>query len=93
MSQINASGTNGSGSGVNPSNLGDIHGHTNECSYKDLTNDKPRSFDGTGGVIALTRWFEKTKSFFEICAFPETSKVKFSVHLHLQSTNLVEQPS
>ncbi|XP_052627106.1 uncharacterized protein LOC111882448 [Lactuca sativa] len=78
MSQINAGGKSGAGSGIPTSNLGDSHGHTKECTYKDFLNSKSRSFDGTGGVIALTRWFEKTKSIFEICACPEDNKVKFA---------------
>ncbi|KAL7606903.1 hypothetical protein Lser_V15G19246 [Lactuca serriola] len=77
MSQINASGTSRVGSGANPSKHGDSRGHPKECSYKDFTNAKPRSFDGTGGVIALTCWFEKTESIFEICACSKSSKVKF----------------
>ena len=35
------------------------------------------SFKGTGGVIALSQWFEKTESVFKICSCPEESKVKF----------------
>lgn len=78
MSQINASGTSGVGSGAPTSNLSDSHGHTMECTYKDFTNSKPQSFDDTRGVIAITHWFEKTKSIFEICVCPESRKVKFA---------------
>ncbi|XP_023735791.1 uncharacterized protein LOC111883699 [Lactuca sativa] len=78
MSQIHASGTSGANSGANPSNQGNSQGHPRECSYKDFTNDKPKSSDGTGGVNVLTRWFEKTESIFEICVCPESSKVKFA---------------
>ncbi|XP_023748177.1 uncharacterized protein LOC111896416 [Lactuca sativa] len=78
MSHINASGTSGASSGANPSNHGDSRGHPGECSYKEFTNAKPKSFDDTGGVIALTRWFEKTESIFKIYACPESSKVKFA---------------
>ena len=48
-----------------------------ECTYKDFTNCKPRTFNGIGGVIALSQWFEKTESIFEICSYTEGSKVKF----------------
>ena len=51
MSQIHARGTRRAGSGANPSNQGDSHGHPKECSYKDFTTVKPKSFDGTVGVI------------------------------------------
>ena len=40
-------------------------------------NCKPLSFKGTGGVISLSQWFEKTESVFEICSCSEESKVKF----------------
>ena len=36
-----------------------------------------RTFNGTGGVIALIRWFEKTESIFEICDCPKEGKVRF----------------
>ncbi|XP_023751081.1 uncharacterized protein LOC111899460 [Lactuca sativa] len=39
---------------------------------------KPKYFDGNGGVIALTRWFEKIESIFQICACSEANKVKFA---------------
>ena len=32
----------------------EIHVRTRECSSKDFTNCKPKSFHGTGGVIALS---------------------------------------
>ena len=41
-------------------------------------NAKPTSFDGTGGVISLSRWFEKIESIFEICAYAKSEKVKFA---------------
>ena len=85
MSQIHESGTSRSGSGSNPPILGESHGHPKECSYKDFIDAKTRSFDGTGGVIALTCWFEKTKSIFEICTCPKTNKVKFTACTFIDS--------
>ena len=41
-------------------------------------NAKPKSFDGNRGVIALTRWIEKIKLVFEICACSKANKVKFA---------------
>nr|GEU61538.1 putative reverse transcriptase domain-containing protein [Tanacetum cinerariifolium] len=35
---------------------------TRECTYKDYLNCGPLKFNGTEGVIGLTRWFERTKS-------------------------------
>ena len=49
MTQIRASDIGGLGNGTNSSN----HGHTRECSYKDFMTCGPKSFDGSGGVIAL----------------------------------------
>ena len=78
ITQINASGTSGAGSGANPSNHRDSHRHLKECSYKDFTKAKPKSFDGPGSVIALTCWFEKTESIFKIYSCLESSKAKFA---------------
>ena len=63
--------------GPQPQNPEDSQGHQKGGSYKDFMNAKPTSFDGTGGVISLTRWFEKIESIFEICACSESDKVKF----------------
>ncbi|KAI3494636.1 hypothetical protein L1887_40553 [Cichorium endivia] len=67
----------GSGQGTN-SSQGESRGHPRPCTYKDFANCKPKAFHGDGGVITLTRWFEKTESIFEICACPNESKVKFA---------------
>ena len=53
-------------------------GNPRPCSYKDFQGCKPVSFYGTGGVIELTRWFEKTESVFAISSCPKGSKVKFA---------------
>nr|GEY04320.1 putative reverse transcriptase domain-containing protein [Tanacetum cinerariifolium] len=44
------------------------------CSYKTFLNCKPHSFNGTEGVVGLSRWFEKTKSVFEISKCAEEDK-------------------
>ena len=54
MTQINASGARGADSGAHNSNHRESLGHLRECSYKDFTNAKPKSFDDVGGVISLT---------------------------------------
>ena len=41
-------------------------------------NCKPAFFDGTGGILALSQWFERTEAVFEICSCPEESKIKFT---------------
>ncbi|CAH1413024.1 unnamed protein product [Lactuca virosa] len=78
MSHINTPGASGSGAGAHPSNHGESHEHLRECTYKDFSNAKPRTFNGTGGVMVLRQWIEKTEAIFEICSCPESSKVKFA---------------
>ncbi|CAH1452086.1 unnamed protein product [Lactuca virosa] len=77
MAQYHSTSASGDGTPVH-SNHGEAPVRLRECSYKDFTNCKPLSFKGTGGVIALSQWFEKTESIFEICSCPEGSKVKFA---------------
>lgn len=55
MAQINTNVTNGTGGGTNYTNQGDSQGQPRECSYKEFSNYKPKSFNGSRGVIALTR--------------------------------------
>ncbi|CAH1440061.1 unnamed protein product [Lactuca virosa] len=78
MSYINTPVPSGSGTGAPLSNHGESHGHPRECTYKDFTNAKPRNFNGTGGVMILRQWIEKTEAVFEICGCPENNKVKFA---------------
>ena len=78
MSHMIPGGPGGLGGGPQPQNQEGSQGHQKECSYKDFMNAKPTSFDGTGGVISLTRWFEKIESIFEIYAYSESDKVKFA---------------
>ena len=68
---------NPSGSGGNGGDGGN-GGNPRPCSYKDFINCKPRSFSGIGGVIELTRWFEKTESVFAISSCPADCKVKYA---------------
>ena len=57
MSNINPGGSDGPGGGTHRQNHEGSRGHQKECSYKDFMNAKPTTFDGKGGVIALTKWF------------------------------------
>ena len=78
---------NGSGGGTNSFTNGQGQGHSGVCTYKDFTNGKPIPFYGTGGVLALSQWIEKTEAVFEICACPEESKVKFAAFTCLLYTS------
>ncbi|XP_023738933.1 uncharacterized protein LOC111886928 [Lactuca sativa] len=73
-------GNNGDdvGQGIRSTNHGTKHRATRTYTYKDFTNAKPRTLNGTGGVIALKRWIEKVESVFEICGCPDECKVKFA---------------
>ncbi|KAL7603269.1 uncharacterized protein LOC111890695 [Lactuca sativa] len=78
MTHINISGATGSGIGAFPSNHGESHVHSRECTYKDFMNANPLNFNGTGGVMILRQWIENTEAVFEICACLENNKVKFA---------------
>ncbi|HZM24214.1 MAG TPA: hypothetical protein VFC02_20885, partial [Anaerolineales bacterium] len=71
-------GGGGGGGGGGAGGAGGGGGNPRPCSYKDFMNCKPHNFAGTGGVLELTRWFEKTESVFQICNCPANSQVKFA---------------
>nr|GFA96989.1 hypothetical protein [Tanacetum cinerariifolium] len=49
-----------------------------ECSYTDFLKCQPMSFQGTEGVVGLTRWIEKMKSVFQISKKTVACQVKFA---------------
>nr|GEZ68657.1 putative reverse transcriptase domain-containing protein [Tanacetum cinerariifolium] len=51
---------------------------TRECTYKDYLNYGPLKFNGTEGVIGLTRWFERTKYVSSISNCTSENQVKFA---------------
>ena len=53
-------------------------GNPRPCKYDDFLSCKPISFYGIGGVVELTRWFEKTESVFTISSCAAEYKVKFA---------------
>ena len=77
MSHINTTSASGLGNDAHPSNQSETQGHHRECNYKEFSNAKPRTFKGTGGVMVIRQWIEKTEAVFEICSYLESSKVKF----------------
>ncbi|GJR49708.1 hypothetical protein Tco_1400229 [Tanacetum coccineum] len=50
----NAQNANGGGGGAGQANNG--------CSYKTFQAYGPKEYDGKGGAVALTRWFEKMET-------------------------------
>nr|GFA08815.1 reverse transcriptase domain-containing protein [Tanacetum cinerariifolium] len=51
---------------------------TRECTYKDYLNCGPLKFNGTEGVIGLTRWFGRTESVSSISNCTGENQVKFA---------------
>ncbi|KAL7596135.1 hypothetical protein Lser_V15G31193 [Lactuca serriola] len=79
LAQIcNGNNEEGNGQGAGSTNQGKNHEAARPCTYKDFTNAKPRTFNGTGGVIALKRWIEKVEFVFEIYGCLDECKVKFT---------------
>ncbi|GJZ84173.1 hypothetical protein Tco_0649512 [Tanacetum coccineum] len=66
--------------GSSGGNTGNAGGTVNVqgCSYKNFINGKPRSFNGTKGVVGLRRWIEKVEQVFETCKYAEEDKVMFA---------------
>ena len=61
-------------------------GNPKPCSYKDFMNCKPHNYAGTGGVIELTRWFEKTESVFQISNCLANCQVKLAACTFMHAT-------
>ncbi|GKE57620.1 hypothetical protein Tco_1496805 [Tanacetum coccineum] len=49
-----------------------------ECTFTGFMKCNPAVFHGIKGAVELRRWFEKTKSVFEISECAEGKKVKFA---------------
>ena len=71
-------GGGGGGGGGGAGGAGGNGENPRPCSYKDFMNCKPHNFAGNGGVVELTRWFEKTESVFQISACTADCQVKFA---------------
>nr|GFA98484.1 hypothetical protein [Tanacetum cinerariifolium] len=52
---------------------------TRECTYKDYLNCGPLKFNGTEGVIGLTRWFERTESVSSISNCTAENQVAYTI--------------
>nr|GEV20772.1 DNA/RNA polymerases superfamily protein [Tanacetum cinerariifolium] len=58
---LNGDGSQGSGSGITRP----VH-PSRECTYTDFLKCQPMNFKGTEGFVALTQWFERMKTVFNI---------------------------
>ncbi|GJS48088.1 hypothetical protein Tco_0598209 [Tanacetum coccineum] len=50
----------------------------NGCSYKSFQACGPKEYDGKGGAVALTRWFEKMETVIDNSGFLENQRVKYA---------------
>ncbi|GJY10023.1 putative reverse transcriptase domain-containing protein [Tanacetum coccineum] len=92
---IGGNGNGGNGDGGN-GNGGNGNGGRNgynfrgfmparECTYQDFLKCQPLSFNGTEGVVGLTRWFEKMEMVFHISNCPEKYQVKYATCILLNN--------
>ncbi|GJX71823.1 hypothetical protein Tco_0308994 [Tanacetum coccineum] len=56
-----------------------------ECTYQDFLKCQPLNFNGTEGVVRLTRWFKKMETVFHISNCPEKYQVKYATCTLLNS--------
>ena len=66
----NAQNANGAGAGGGQAN--------NRCSYKTFQACGPKEYDGKGGAVAFTRWFEKMETVIDNSGGLENQKVKYA---------------
>ncbi|GKA10721.1 putative reverse transcriptase domain-containing protein [Tanacetum coccineum] len=88
--EVNRNGGNGNGGNRNRGNRngngnGGEYGYNfrgfmsaRECTYQDFLKCQPLNFNGTEGVVGLTRWFEKMETVFHISNCPEKYQVKYA---------------
>ncbi|GKE54758.1 putative reverse transcriptase domain-containing protein [Tanacetum coccineum] len=81
----NGNGGNGNGGNGNGNGNGGEYGYNfrgfmpaRECTYQDFLKCQSLNFNGTKGVVGLTRWFEKMKTVFHISNCPEKYQVKYA---------------
>nr|GEW63127.1 putative reverse transcriptase domain-containing protein [Tanacetum cinerariifolium] len=75
-------GTNGNGNGNEGGNGHNFKGLMHvarECTYQDFLKCQPLSFNGTEGVVGLTRWFEKMETVFHISSCPEKYQAAYAM--------------
>ncbi|GJZ12602.1 hypothetical protein Tco_0547832 [Tanacetum coccineum] len=83
----NGNGGNGNGNGNGVRNGYNFGGFVpaRECTYQDFLKCQPLSFNGTEGVVGLTRWFKKMETVFHISNYPEKYQVKYALCTLLNS--------
>ncbi|GJU83894.1 putative reverse transcriptase domain-containing protein, partial [Tanacetum coccineum] len=88
----NGNGVNGNRGNGNGNRNGGGNGYNfggfmpaRECTYQDFMKCRPLSFNGTKGVVGLTRWFEKMEMVFHISNYPDKYQVKYATCTLLNS--------
>ncbi|GKA59346.1 putative reverse transcriptase domain-containing protein [Tanacetum coccineum] len=88
----NGNGGNGNGGNGNGNGNGGDYGYNfrgfmpaRECTYQDFLKFQPLNFNGTEGVVGLTRWFEKMETVFHISNCPDKYQVKYATCTLLNS--------
>ncbi|GJS61247.1 putative reverse transcriptase domain-containing protein [Tanacetum coccineum] len=90
----NGNGENGNGGNGNGNGNGNGGGYgynfkgfmpARECRYQDFLKCQPLNFNGTKGVIGLTRWFKKMETVFHISNYLEKYQVKYATCTLLNS--------
>ncbi|GKB18768.1 putative reverse transcriptase domain-containing protein [Tanacetum coccineum] len=76
----NGNGGNGNGNGNEEEYGYNFRGFmpARECTYQDFLKCQTLNFNGTEGVVGLTRWFEKMETVFHISNCPEKYQVKYA---------------
>ncbi|GJR69249.1 reverse transcriptase domain-containing protein [Tanacetum coccineum] len=81
----NGNGRNGNRGNGNGNENGGEYGYNfrgfmpaRECTYQDFLKCQPLNFNGTEGVVGLTRWFEKMETIFHISNCLEKYQVKYA---------------
>ncbi|GKD12119.1 hypothetical protein Tco_1196526, partial [Tanacetum coccineum] len=76
----NGNGGNGNGNRNEGGNGYNFRGFVpaRECTYQDFLKCQPLNFNGTKGVVGLTRWFEKIETVFHINNCPKKYQVKYA---------------
>ncbi|GJV78617.1 putative reverse transcriptase domain-containing protein [Tanacetum coccineum] len=84
----NGNGGNGNGNGNGGEYGYNFRGFmpARECTYQDFLKCQPLNFNGTEGVVGLTRWFEKMETVFHISNCLEKYQVKYALCTLLNST-------
>ncbi|GJW78695.1 putative reverse transcriptase domain-containing protein [Tanacetum coccineum] len=80
------SGGNGNGNNNgNGYNFGGLMPVARECLYQGFLKCQPLDFNGTEGVVGLTRWFKKMETVFHISNCPQKYQVKYATCTLLNS--------